>query len=378
VSRFAKGISEDHLTYFGGLKTLKLLDKRAAYTPEMCKGVNERELIPIWEKFDEQYRSRDRISRFWVAELRNAIIYPPHGIVTVDRRIVRESIRSKEQLATFFPDISKDIVNSAFSNENLEIKGVLQKPTRKLNGISFLLGFGMYENYFNWTLRYTSRIGLYQAQKEANRLIVPPLTKGYIADTLEHYGIKQDECCQLNAPLLCERLMFISPVALGRYELSPLITETLRNHPRVHGIWRTEKQPLYIPRHNVKMRFVTNEADVAAALKKQGFYMFDNAVSSIHEQIKSFRNASIIVAPHGAGLSNIVYCEKATPVVEIVPEGYDQGVTSYRSLADLFELSYTQLMAQEARPNRKGNRCNSDITVDIKQLIRLVEQVRPS
>ena len=60
-------------------------------------------------------------------------------------------------------------------------------------------------------------------------------------------------------------------------------------------------------------------------------------------------------------------------MVEIVPKGYDQGVTSYRSLSDLFELSYTQLLAREVGLDGKGNRCNSDIEVDIGKLINIIK-----
>ena len=373
LSRFAKKISDNHLRYFGGHENLRVEDTRTAYTPRIGHGISEKEAEETWDKFDEQYRSCDRISKFWVTEFQNAVIFPPHGIIAVGDTLLQDTIRSADQLTAVFSDVSADELKAVNNLKDVEIKGTLKPHARSVSGLSFLLGFGLYENYFNWTLRYTSRIGLYQAQREAKQLIVPPLTKGYIADTLEHFGITQDECCILDGPLLCERLQFISPVALGRYELSPLITVTLRNHPRVSSLWRTDKKPLYIPRRNVKMRLVTNEEEVENTLIRKGFNVFDNADYSIKQQIKAFRNASAIIAPHGAGLSNIVYSDPGTPVVEIVPEGYDQGVTSYRSLSDLFELSYTQLLAREASLDRKGNRCNSDIEVDIGKLINIVK-----
>jgi capsular polysaccharide biosynthesis protein len=120
------------------------------------------------------------------------------------------------------------------------------------------------------------------------------------------------------------------------------------------------------------MRRVVNEAAVEAALADLGFEVFDNAAYSVCDQARAFRDAEIVVAPHGAGLANIVYCDPGTPVIELVPEGYDQGVTSYRSLSDLFGLPYTQLFAREAAPDRKGNRCNADIELDVDELVRTV------
>lgn len=39
----------------------------------------------------------------------------------------------------------------------------------------------------------------------------------------------------------------------------------------------------------------------------------------ISEQLKNFAQASLIVAPHGAGLSNVMVSPLHTPVLEIAP-----------------------------------------------------------
>ncbi|WP_368417355.1 DUF563 domain-containing protein [Falsiroseomonas sp.] len=376
VSRFAREILGAHRNYFGGRISFDTPDTRAVYTPNIGPAVAEPGLPETWIRFDEQYRSNARISRFWVAEVHNAVVFPPFGIVAVDNMLLRDTIRSWTQLERLFPDVTSVALQAAMAPGGLPISTSAPTPVHRLEGLSFLLGFGMYDNYFNWTLRYASRIGLYQAQTEAKRLLIPRLSKRYIADTLEFLGVPQQECHSIEGPVLCERLKIVSPVALGRYEISPLITDTLRGHSRVASLWRSEKKPLYIPRRNVAMRLVTNQTAVEAELTAHGFRIFDNAAHSVQEQVKAFRNASMIVAPHGAGLSNIVYCDPDTPVIELVPEGYDQGVTSYRSLSDLFGLSYTQLFAREVMPDRRGNRCNSDIEIDIAELVSTIDALR--
>ena len=114
-----------------------------------------------------------------------------------------------------------------------------------------------------------------------------------------------------------------------------------------------------------------NEQELEAALARLGFSSFDCAAHSVREQAAAFKSADIVVAPHGAGLSNIVYCKPGTRVIEVIPEGYDQGVTSYRSLADLFGLQYEAMFAREERPGSKGNRCNSDISVTCRFFCKL-------
>ncbi len=102
---------------------------------------------------------------------------------------------------------------------------------------------------------------------------------------------------------------------------------------------------LHIPSRNVHMRRVVNEA----ALMAVGFEVFDHAEHSVRDQAHAFRDAEIVV----------------------VPEGYDQGVTSHRSLPDLFGPPRTQLFAREAAPDRKGNRCNVDIKLDVAELVTM-------
>jgi hypothetical protein len=368
TSRFSKAVAEAHLPFFGGQSVLSAEDQRAPLMPRIGATITEPGLAERWQAYDQQYRADARISRFWFTEITEATVHPPFGIVATQGRLVRDTIRNGDMLRSIFPDIHPDRFRDAMLSPDALIMGAAAPPLRRVPGHSFLLGSGVYENYFNWTLRYASRVAMFQAMPQDCRLAVPAPNMRYVRDTLEFMGVPQDRVEHLNGPVQFDRLNMKSPFAFGRYEISPLITQTLRGHPRVTELWRRPKRRLYVPRRNVKMRQVVNEGAVEAALKRLGFEVFDNGEHNIREQVRAFRDAAIIVAPHGAGLSNIVYCDEATPVLELVPEGYDQGVTSYRSLSDVFGLRYTQLFAREAAPDRKGNRCNADIAVDIPEL----------
>jgi len=375
VSRFSKSISEEHQRFFGGQQVLSSPDIRAPLSPLIGPTITEPDLAERWRGYDRQYRADARISRFWLTEIAEAIVYPPFGIVAAEGRLVRDTIRNGDMLRTVFPSLPPERFKEAMLSADAVITAATPRPIRRVPGQSFLLGFGVYENYFNWTLRYASRVAMYQAMEKPSRLVAPAPRKRYVSDALEFMGVPQDQVEHLDGPVTFERLTLMSPFAFGRYEISPLITNSLRDHPRVTELWRRPKRRLYIPRRNVSMRQVVNEEAVVAALRRLGFEVFDNAEHSVREQVRAFRDASIIVSPHGAGLSNIVYSDPGTPVVEIVPEGYDQGVTSYRSLSDLFDLRYTQLFAREAAPDRKGNRCNSDIEIDIPELTGILRDI---
>ena len=373
ISRFSKSISDEHMPFFGGRSSLAVADLRAPLKPPIGPDITEEGIAQRWQAYDRQYRTDARISSFWVTEVAEATVFPPYGIVAVDGHLIRDTIRSGVMLKTLFPTTASEAINASMLSPEVPIVSLAPPAVRRVPGHSFLLGFGMFENYFNWTLRYASRVAMFQAMPNIDKLAAPAASKRYVAETLEFLGVGQAQVEHLDGPVVFERLTIASPVALGRYEISPLITTTLREHPRVLELWRRPKRRLYIPRRNVNMRQVVNESAVEAAMGQLGFEVFDNAQHSVREQVRAFRDASIIVSPHGAGLSNIVYCDAGTPVVEVVPEGYNQGVTSYRSLADLFALPYTQVFAREAVPDRKGNRCNSSIEIDAGELSATVK-----
>ena len=55
----------------------------------------------------------------------------------------------------------------------------------------------------------------------------------------------------------------------------------------------------------------------------------------LHEHIKMFHRTAVVIAPHGAGLSNLIFCREGTAVVEI---GFDSS--SGMQLDDMyFQLS---------------------------------------
>jgi hypothetical protein len=370
TSRFSRQIIDPHQAFFGGRSVLDMPDLRQEFVPPIGPGITEPGLAERWQAYDVHYRGEARLSRFWVVELEQATVYPPFGIVAVGNRLVRDTIRNPKMLKSVFPEGQVEQFWAAMGSSDTPIAGGTVPPAYRVPGRSFLLGYGLADNYFNWTLRYASRVAQYQAMPEVVQLAVPMPRKRYVPETLEFLGVPQHEVIHLDAPMIFDRLVLVSPMAFGRYEISPLITETLRDHPRVRELWRRPKRKIYIPRRNVGMRRVVNEPGVEEALRKLGFEVFDNAEHPVREQVRAFRDAALIVSPHGAGLSNIAYCDPGTPVVELVPEGYDQGVTSYRSLADLFGLPYTQLFAKEAKRDRKGNRCNSDIEIDVEELVQ--------
>ncbi|NYG59773.1 capsular polysaccharide biosynthesis protein [Nocardioides daedukensis] len=80
---------------------------------------------------------------------------------------------------------------------------------------------------------------------------------------------------------------------------------------------------LYVTRGSAKnSRRVVNEAEVLAVLRPLGFEVVDPGALSVQQQIDTFAAASVVVAPHGAGLTNLVFAPPDVRVLELFNPSY--------------------------------------------------------
>lgn len=80
----------------------------------------------------------------------------------------------------------------------------------------------------------------------------------------------------------------------------------------------SSRSRLYISRKDARIRRVMNEDALESMLLRRGFTICTLEGLSLVEQIKLFSEAGTIVAPHGGGLSNIIYSDQPT-LVELQP-----------------------------------------------------------
>ena len=76
---------------------------------------------------------------------------------------------------------------------------------------------------------------------------------------------------------------------------------------------------LYISRSDADRRGVVNEEEIVERVKELGFSITTLTDMPIEEQQRLFRNADIVIGPHGAGFSHIFNMEPGKTVVEFSP-----------------------------------------------------------
>ena len=101
-------------------------------------------------------------------------------------------------------------------------------------------------------------------------------------------------------------------------------------------------------------------------LTKYGFVKVELESLSVAEQVQLFSSAEVIIAAHGAGLTNLTFCQPGTTVLEIFPRSYIRHY--YWTISTLAKLNYYYFIGKVGeRDSQNLNRWagNDDLTIMI-------------
>ena len=106
------------------------------------------------------------------------------------------------------------------------------------------------------------------------------------------------------------------------FEVSPDAIAWLNTKFKDVGSHHRTSEKLYISRSDAKIRFVSNEPQLAGVLNDFGFKTIVMSGLSIPDQISLFRNAGYIIGPHGAAFANLVFAKRGATFIEFFSNGH--------------------------------------------------------
>jgi hypothetical protein len=116
-------------------------------------------------------------------------------------------------------------------------------------------------------------------------------------------------------------------------------------------------------------RRLTNADAVEAALAQQGFTTHEMPALSPREQMSLFHEAAFVIAPHGADLANMLFCEPGTKVIEYSPDV--QFRPFFSQISDKLGFCHGVLPC----PSSDGG-FDGDLTVNVARLEALMAQMQ--
>ncbi len=128
---------------------------------------------------------------------------------------------------------------------------------------------------------------------------------------------------------------------------------------------------IYISRSRAAHRRLTNESEITSLLKEYDFHIYNLEDTTVEEQVRLFYHARLVVAPHGAGLANLLFAGEKARVLELF--GSRLALTWYLFLAESMQQTYFHLFARDL--GNKGQYDDfsidpNDLKIALQRLLR--------
>jgi len=137
---------------------------------------------------------------------------------------------------------------------------------------------------------------------------------------------------------------------------------------------------IFISRSKAQYRRISNEAALIDFLSSKGFVTVYLEDLSVYDQAALFSNADVIVGPHGAGFTNLIFCKPGTRIIEI-----DHGIKGeeqrsfYKYMTKYMQCTYhpfyVGLLEETDAPEIILAPVNQDITVSIAEFGNFYHEV---
>lgn len=309
-------------------------------------------------------------------------------VLTADGRLVWEALQGRKD--TLRKAIWDAPIAAAASAAGLRRPWARRRLLRRAapggdaaDGATLLLHGRQAGGYYHFTLDHLPKLrGTERFEQEHGTrvgLVVPPggtRPGSWVRQAVEVLGHGDREISEWTATPTSYRRLLVATHrthSTTRWDTGPADLWWLRRRAWAQVL--PERRPaaattlLYVSRADATRRQVVNEEEVRAALRALGFVVHTLAARPVHEQVALFAAARVVVSPHGAGLTNLVYAPVGTTVVELLPAAFPKPV--YQILTAQMGQRHLPLLCP-SDPPRTGAPINGDLHVPVDRLRWLV------
>lgn len=249
-------------------------------------------------------------------------------------------------------------------------------PVRELAGSAAVIAtIGSSDMYYHWMFDALPRIEILRRAtidlQSIDHFIVSRCRFPFHRETLSTLGINSSSIIESSPSLHLRVEQLIVPSLPGKMGITPKwICDFLRMTFLTQCSSRSVGLPerIYIGRGDATHRKVINEAEVVEYLERFGFVKVTAGTMSVTEQVALFSAANVIVAPHGGGLSNLVFCSPGTKVIECFAPTYVRAC--FWALSNQLGLEHYYLLGEGESPPEGIllEQSTDNIVIDIKKL----------
>ena len=259
-------------------------------------------------------------------------------------------------------------------------------PLEKIDGKVALLSGLAGHVYYHWMIDVLPRINLLQRSginlNEIDWFVVNSLSKPFQRETLKLLGIPEAKIIESDRHGHIQARELIVPSFPGYLDWVPpgtikFLRQTFMSQVNLNNTGIGNK--IYISRAKSRNRQLVNELEVSELLYSQGFQTIFLEEMTVLEQVAVFSNANVIVASHGSGLTNLVFCSPETKIIELFSPNYLR--TDYWMISQQLKLEHYYVVGENfdsafLRNLMYQNSLTEDILVNIDSLKLILNYIQ--
>ncbi|HUE98854.1 MAG TPA: glycosyltransferase 61 family protein [Anaerolineales bacterium] len=293
----------------------------------------------------------------YVSVLEDAAVIGGESLIIVEDDI----ILNDEYMDFNSPDFGKKTSRVRELSRDSVILNEYQKPVLHIEEGIFI-SCAHDDNYFHWLVECLPKILLVDSLEQFKDipLLIPDGLHPNLMIALERLNVNKHPLIYMKpgTPYHVERLVFPSSLSriLDRYEGRPVFNQDIvLSHKWVRKVTEClkgdadySKQPwrnIYLARRQGR-RALGNRDEVELMLLKQGFEIVEIEGASLDFQIELFSQAALVVAPTGAALTNMLFCQPGTEVVILMSNHEVTNFYFWTNLGAINNLDITTIVGE--------------------------------
>lgn len=219
------------------------------------------------------------------------------------------------------------------------------------------------ENYYHWLIDIITKFeNVENFHDEYPVVIINGFSRGFHKETLEHFSSKFRFIETSNEHIYKVKNLLLNKLVGTNSEKINYLRKIYL--PKVNFF---KEKNIYISRANDKKRIIKNEKELILLLKQFDFKIVHLENLKFQEQVNLFYNANCILAPHGAGLTNLVFSNKDCSIIEILPDKKINNYTMYQEISKILGFNYKNIIGNSINNNKY-------IVIDLEKIKNILNE----
>jgi capsular polysaccharide biosynthesis protein len=230
--------------------------------------------------------------------------------------------------------------------------------------------------FFHWMVESLPRMALLTAYAELlDGIFVPSPLQPFHIDSLAALGIPHSKLIPLDSRAHYRPQHLFVPRAFAMYNPPSWVHAWYKEHFIQQSSSTVGAGPrrIYVSRSDAPGRRLRNEPELLRLLGTHGFEAVRLSELPFLEQAALFNSADAIIAPHGAGLSNLVFCRPETAVLELFSSRWTPPC--FMQLAATAGCRYSHIVGPPSTPGTITDGQKDDFDIPADQVEKLLMQL---